>query len=171
MKAAARRVLNACTRAITPSDLSSRSQAICEHVGSLAVFKRANSVALYLAMPGGEVQTQALLDAALGEGKTVWVPKVCNAEGVPLPCLQRRTPPQVDFLTGRMDMYPVASHAAVAALPQNKWGIPEPGQSTVSALRGNGDPLDLVIVPGLGFDCSGGRIGRGKGYYGELLSL
>jgi 5-formyltetrahydrofolate cyclo-ligase len=27
----------------------------------------------------------------------------------------------------------------------------------------------LVITPGLGFDASGGRIGRGKGYYDQFF--
>jgi 5,10-methenyltetrahydrofolate synthetase len=32
------------------------------------------------------------------------------------------------------------------------------------------DDVDVVLVPGLAFDWSGNRLGRGKGYYDELLS-
>lgn len=54
-------------------------------------------------------------------------------------------------------------------LPQetHRWGMEQP----VAA----GDPIpihevDLVLVPGLAFDETGGRLGRGKGYYDRLLS-
>jgi 5-formyltetrahydrofolate cyclo-ligase len=30
--------------------------------------------------------------------------------------------------------------------------------------------LDLALVPGLGFDARGGRLGRGKGHYDRLLA-
>ena len=32
-----------------------------------------------------------------------------------------------------------------------------------------GTTLDLILVPGLGFDKHGGRLGRGKGFYDQLL--
>lgn len=49
----------------------------------------------------------------------------------------------------------------------HRWGMEQP----VAA----GDPVpihevDLVLVPGLAFDRAGGRLGRGKGYYDELLA-
>ena len=32
------------------------------------------------------------------------------------------------------------------------------------------DSIDLAIVPGMGFDSEGHRLGRGKGYYDRLLT-
>lgn len=44
--------------------------------------------------------------------------------------------------------------------------IEEPdGDDTVSV-----DQIDLIVVPGVAFDRSGSRVGRGKGYYDRLLS-
>ncbi len=48
------------------------------------------------------------------------------------------------------------------------FGIREPRLSC-EALEWN--QLDLVLVPGLGFDLMGGRIGRGKGFFDRLLTL
>ena len=45
------------------------------------------------------------------------------------------------------------------------WGIPEPKASCEVLLPENWPDLDLVLVPGLGYDLKGGRIGYGGGYY------
>lgn len=34
---------------------------------------------------------------------------------------------------------------------------------------GQPEDLDLVIVPGIGFDLKGGRLGRGEGYFDRFL--
>lgn len=47
--------------------------------------------------------------------------------------------------------------------PRDMWGNP---QKEVAA-----EELDLVMVPGVGFDTRGGRMGNGQGYYDRLLEL
>jgi 5-formyltetrahydrofolate cyclo-ligase len=52
-------------------------------------------------------------------------------------------------------------------LKTGKFGIPEP-ENPVFASE---DELDLILVPGVVFDRSGNRIGRGGGFYDRLLPM
>lgn len=53
-----------------------------------------------------------------------------------------------------------------STLHMGAFHIEEPqGTETVSV-----DTMDLIIVPGVGYDAVGHRVGRGKGYYDRLLA-
>ena len=47
-----------------------------------------------------------------------------------------------------------------------KFGIPEPKSTAPAVLP---DKIDVWLIPGVGFDLEGGRIGRGGGFYDRLL--
>ncbi|WP_349431636.1 5-formyltetrahydrofolate cyclo-ligase [Methylomarinum sp. Ch1-1] len=51
------------------------------------------------------------------------------------------------------------------------WGILEPPQERwlEPAKRVDVEELDLIMAPGVAFDCNGGRLGHGAGYYDRLL--
>ncbi len=51
-------------------------------------------------------------------------------------------------------------------LRENRWGILEPVRKEPAPL----DSADVIIVPALGCDLSGHRIGSGYGFYDQLLS-
>ncbi len=55
---------------------------------------------------------------------------------------------------------------AASELRIGHFGILEPGAACLAL----SEPLDLVLVPGLAFDQSGGRIGYGKGYYDRFFA-
>ena len=47
--------------------------------------------------------------------------------------------------------------------PKDMWGNPEKEVTP--------EELDIIMVPGVGFDKKGGRMGNGQGYYDRLLEL
>jgi 5-formyltetrahydrofolate cyclo-ligase len=109
------------------------------------VWNQAQDIALFAATKG-EIPTQALMEAALSQGKRVWMPWIGNEPG------------QMDFapIQGPGDLEP------------GRFGILCP----LEALRTVHEvPAGmLVLVPGLVFDHHGHRIGRGKGYYDRWLA-
>ena len=88
----------------------------------------------------------------------------------------------VPFIDGPiMHMVGTPTLDDLKTFPENTWGIPEPAsresradcipqlreEGLIVALEGDG--LDLIIVPGVGFDRAMNRIGHGKGYYDHFI--
>jgi len=77
--------------------------------------------------------------------------------------------PECSFLFPRV----VGDHLEIHRIgPRSRWttgpyGIsePDPGSWDPASLS----EIDLAVVPGLAFDPSGGRLGRGRGFYDRLL--
>ena len=84
-----------------------------------------------------------------------------------------------------MDMLELASLRDFDDLKLDSWGIPTPSEESIkhrancfggcgrSADLGDecqgGEGLDIVVTPGLGFDRTCGRLGRGKGFYDRFF--
>jgi len=66
------------------------------------------------------------------------------------------------FQTCTMDSYILKSHTQIT---ENRWGIPEP----INAIFCSDDIIDMVLIPLLGFDQHGFRVGYGKGFYDRFL--
>lgn len=129
---------------LPPDALSTRSLKACHRVFELPEFQRAEAVMVFLSMPG-EVDTTPLVLRCWQDGKTVLAPKVSWN--------QRR-------------MLPVEIRSLADDLALSSMGIREP----VSGVPFPIDLINFVIVPGLGFDEFGNRLGRGRGFYDRFLA-
>jgi 5-formyltetrahydrofolate cyclo-ligase len=139
-KARLRRALDARREAIAADDVARASRAICDRVGMLEQVRDAAVVVLYAARRS-EIVPSSL--EAIGEGgRAFYYPRV---EG--------------DGLSFR--------RATFADLTPGRFGIPEPPPD--APLLSPEVARGVVVVPGLGFDRAGGRIGTGKGYYDRTL--
>lgn len=128
-------------------DKDAVSGLICEKFAAMAEYAAAGTALFYVDF-GDEVRTRPLVQAAMEEGKDVAVP-YCEGDTLKL------------FRLKSFD-----------ELAPDTWNILEPKIE----LRARADrrvrvgELDLVMVPGVAFDRSGGRLGHGKGYYDKLLA-
>jgi 5-formyltetrahydrofolate cyclo-ligase len=111
-----------------------------------ARWRTARSVLLFAPLPE-ELDIWPLLAEALSAGKTVALPRFVPATRSYEVC--QVLDPETDLEVGH-------------------FGIREPG---VGCDRYASDRLDLILVPGVAFDLHGGRLGRGKGYYDQLLGV
>lgn len=130
------------------------------------IYQRAQRIAIYLSMPTGEVQTDELVRNALASGKQVFVPY-----------LYKSRDPVTEKLRSVMEMVDLQSVHDYESLERDNWGIPTISKDTVEArehILRDGKSLDLMFMPGLGFDPRPDgqpikRIGHGKGFYDRFL--
>jgi 5-formyltetrahydrofolate cyclo-ligase len=116
-----------------------------ELVLSMPEFASAKTIIYYAAFRS-EVGTRTLMEESLMREKRIVLPKVNTA----MHTLMLYEVKHMDELTpGYM-------------------GIPEPPQ--MDERRVGIDDVDLVVIPGAGFDFAGNRLGYGAGYYDSLLS-
>ncbi|KFV69961.1 5-formyltetrahydrofolate cyclo-ligase, partial [Dryobates pubescens] len=113
-------------------------------------YKESRRIAIFLSMPD-EIQTGEIIQDIFKQGKECFIP---------------RYKPQ----SNHMDMLKLLSAEDISSLALTSWNILQPSDDDSAreeALAGGG--LDLIFMPGLGFDKKGNRLGRGKGYYDTYL--
>lgn len=128
--------------ALTPEERKAKSQAICRHV--LRLISNGQTVMIYSAKEL-EANTAPLIRSLLDRGNPVVVPIIVKAD-VSLRLSYLRDP---------------------AVLVPSTFGVREPIGNEIPA-----DPRDIhtIILPMLGFDRKGGRLGYGAGYYDRFLA-
>lgn len=139
-----RRSIRQRMRALSPEFRASVSARLCERLRQQIAWQTARSVLLFVPLPS-EPNILPLFSLALNSGKLL--------------CL-----PWFDAEKGEYDVRQIED--PLADLAPGCHGIPEPLSSRPLFPRIR---LDFVLVPGVGFDESGHRLGRGKGYYDRLL--
>lgn len=127
-------------------DREARSSAVCTRFWELPLFSDSQAVLAYMSVRD-EVITTELVDRLLASNKRTVVP-YCVGDELRL------------FLL-----------SSLAELELGTFGILEPRQSLRSLPEKCIEPreLDLLAVPGVAFDRSGGRVGHGRGYFDGLL--
>lgn len=115
------------------------SQTILSHLEENVHFKQAKTILFYSALPD-EVQTAAFLEKWHTE-KQLLLPKV---EG---------------------EQLTLHSYEGQQSLQIGAFGILEPQTAIFEDFK----KLDLAIIPGMAFDKTGNRLGRGRGFYDRLL--
>lgn len=146
-----------------------------ETLTSFQPYRDAQRISVYLSMPGGEIQTDAIVRDALARGKSVFVPFLHKTHLDP-----KESPPRV------MDMVQLKNLADYESLQRDKWGIPSIDPLTVDErhrILGAGADgtapdaagLDLMLMPGVAFDYDEvtghiRRMGHGKGFYDFFIT-
>nr|WP_245185095.1 5-formyltetrahydrofolate cyclo-ligase [Flavonifractor sp. AGMB03687] len=138
-----RRQALAWLAALSLQDKKSGDDALFRRFLSLPQTRAAHTILLYCGM-GTEPDTLRLLPALFAAGKRICLPR----------CLPGN----------QMEARLVQPDSSLICHP---YGMLEPGTDCPLV---SPEEIDLVLVPGLAFDRSGGRLGRGGGYYDRWLA-
>jgi 5-formyltetrahydrofolate cyclo-ligase len=141
-KQSLRQTLRERVRSIPLDRRSTLSQQASENVVTHSIYHFHKSVLLYMPLQD-EVDVSSLRNAFLQQGRRIALPRF-------LPDQSK----YAAFFIGDKPLQPGA------------FGILEPSPELPVPLN----QLDLIIVPGLGFDSRGRRLGRGKGFYDRILA-
>lgn len=146
-KLALRQRIIAARDELTPTLQARLSQGIVRQLNSLASCQNARTVMGYLNF-GSEFQSELWVRQALREGKRVVLPRVNKA-------------------SRQLDCYEVSDLDAEVA--PGAWGIREPIIERCKRFDAPGE-IDLILLPGVAFDRTGGRLGYGGGFYDKLIA-
>jgi 5-formyltetrahydrofolate cyclo-ligase len=117
---------------------------LCAQLRRQSIWREAQCILFFAPLPA-EPDIRSLLEEALAAGRTVALPRFVEERGE----------------------YEVRQVLSLSELKLAHFGILEPGSDwPVMELK----QLDFALVPGVAFDATGLRLGRGKGYFDRLLA-
>ena len=138
-----RALLRQRRRALSGRDVEENSRRITDRLCTQAMFHQARQILLY-SPDDNEVDTEGLWREARRQGIEVYYPRVTADKQ------------QVEFVR-RHDNEPLIPGVFDILVP--------PGEDLLTSVA----QTDLVLIPGVGFDPAGHRLGRGRGYYDRAL--
>ena len=141
-----RRMLRKARRALTPSQQRQAARGLYKQLAQQPLFRRAKHISLYLPTDG-EIDPRLLLRAAQRRGKATYLP-VLSAWPRTKMVFQRIRPGE----TLKPNRFRILEPRANIARQRKVWA------------------LDLVLLPLVGFDDVGGRLGMGGGFYDRSLA-
>ncbi|HTR42599.1 MAG TPA: 5-formyltetrahydrofolate cyclo-ligase [Pseudomonadales bacterium] len=143
-KAELRTKCRAILKSLSAEKRASDSAKLCASLKQHHSFQNAASILFFAPLPE-EPDLWPLLNETLATKKLIALPCFDSESQTYLP--RRIADIHVEIMSG-------------------KFGIREPAPTCIAIPLAD---LDLVLVPGVAFDASGRRLGRGKGYYDRLL--
>ena len=142
-KADLRKHLRAKRRALTGEDLHRAARSLVQVIRPKLSIKKTRRVAVYLAQDG-EIDLQPFIQRCWQQGFEVYLPVL------------HRFKPTLWFARYQRD----------SKLVNNRFAIPEPlSGEPIKAWQ-----LDTVLLPLVGFDEQGGRLGMGGGFYDRTFA-
>ena len=144
-KNALREKMKAFRRSMPPKIKEKKDAAIRRGLQSLKEYQACRTLLTFVSSPI-EVDTRILIEEALRDGKKVAVPY----------CIEGTRQMAFYYIRCMQDLAP-RTFGVLEPIPERCEKMGEPSQS-------------ICIVPGLGVDWHGFRLGYGKGYYDRFLS-
>ena len=135
-----RKLISQKKKSCSREQLQAWSSSLLSKLEVHPAFVGAKTVLLYYSLPD-EVQTHAFIERWKDEKQII------------LPVVIGETELELRRYTG------------LDSLAKGAFGIEEPVGEAFEHFK----EIDLAVIPGVGFDRKGNRLGRGKGYYDRLL--
>jgi len=148
LKRAMRSAVRKQLKSTAPERLSLQGRILEQRLLHFDRFLRAKSVCIFMSMPD-EIPTNRILGNLLARNAKCFLPRMVGDD---------------------LKMLRVYQGEDLSALPRNAWGIAEPHDESTRETVFDALDLDLVLVPGLAFDATRRRLGKGRGFYDRFLT-
>lgn len=144
-KAALRTEMRLKLREIPAAERVTESRRACELLKQQKIWREAGSILFYAPM-ASELDVWPLVPDAQAGGKSILLPRFDAEQNCYVACHIKDS--DKDIQSGQFNIREANPICAINSLKR----------------------LDLILVPGIAFDLSGNRLGRGKGFYDRMLA-